>query len=387
MSRVLFIRLPSNAQLPIRWLLYDGKPVDQGDVGLDSLPRLASLSRQHHTVLVIPGEQATYHKVPLAGRSRLALKAVPYQLEEHLSSPLSDLHIALIRPEKGVVGACVMSRSQLQSHIEQMQESGVELNAICPDYLLLPDAELAGFVEDQRVLVRGGDTGCNLSVEMFSVWWSLCNYESIAIYGELGTASEGIAQGKPSVEDLLLMMANEYHPRRTLNLLQGEYRIQTQLSKTPKVLEGAAVLMVLCSLVYALILFASNQLLVREVAYLKSEIRTEYATAFPESRSFVKVKLRMQRELDQLLQRVNQRSLLSELARVNAVLVQADMQAIALEYMQSPFNLILQLRSPEKAAFDRLLSALSRNGIEAQVVELGPEGDDYLARLTIGVQK
>jgi len=169
--------------------------------------------------------------------------------------------------------------------------------------------------------------------------------------------------------------------------LQGEYRIQTQLSKTPKVLEGAAVLMVLCSLVYALILFASNQLLVREVAYLKSEIRTEYATAFPESRSFVKVKLRMQRELDQLLQRVNQRSLLSELARVNAVLVQADMQAIALEYMQSPFNLILQLRSPEKAAFDRLLSALSRNGIEAQVVELGPEGDDYLARLTIGVQK
>jgi general secretion pathway protein L len=159
---------------PHQWVSLDSKGIhDSGEV--DSLSDLSFAGQR--CVAVVPGEQVATRDIVLPVRSRQKLMAaIPFAIEDSLISRIDDLHFTLLNigAENKVTFAYV-SRDVLSGWLEQVNQAGISLYSMLPDYLLLPQATPSSAVisssEDGRILLRSGlYQGAVTDLEKLSVW-------------------------------------------------------------------------------------------------------------------------------------------------------------------------------------------------------------------------
>lgn len=367
MSRRLFIWPGSLSASPVRWLLLDRRQVESGELALDELATLSMLSQRSHTVVVIPGQQVCYRRIALRRRSRLLMKTLPYQLEDSLSVPIEDCHLVTDSGMGHTVGVAALSHTAMQSWRALIQASQLSVDCLCPDFLLLPD-ENTIYVDQQRVLMRDGQTGWSLSQRSYDVWLTLSEQNGSGDY----------AASALTADALLKAMAESYRPGRVLNFLQGEYRRDGTMHQRSRRVRWMVWLLIGLGVTYTLMLFSDNQRLQQQINHLDSAVAQEYQAAFPESRHLIRPRLQMQRKLDQLEQSVSNHSLLGELGRINAVVVNAGFSARALSYRHTPLALSLELEGKTSTQLVALKSELRRLQVEAEIDVL-QKGPGYLS--------
>ncbi len=159
---------------PHQWAITDSKAVVDSGV-VDNLSELPAAG--HHCVAVVPGEQVVTRVVvmPVKNRARL-MAAIPYAIEDSVVSPVDDLHFLLLDTgEENRVTFAYVSRQLMTSWLQQIHDAGIKVDAMLPDYFLLPGAGSGSAVitltDDNRVLARSGlYQGAVTDPENLSAW-------------------------------------------------------------------------------------------------------------------------------------------------------------------------------------------------------------------------
>ncbi|MEA1888785.1 MAG: type II secretion system protein GspL [Pseudomonadota bacterium] len=144
---------------PHQWVTLGAKGVENSGVA-DSLSELPVAGQR--CIAVVPGEQVVtrVEVMPVKNRAKL-MAAIPFAIEDSLISRVDDLHFLLldIGDAKRVTFAYV-SRQLMTSWLAQIHEAGIKVDAMLPDYFLLPgaapDTAVITMTGDKRVLVRSG---------------------------------------------------------------------------------------------------------------------------------------------------------------------------------------------------------------------------------------
>ncbi|HEC26849.1 MAG TPA: hypothetical protein ENI67_05510, partial [Gammaproteobacteria bacterium] len=125
---------------PHQWVNIGTKGVENSGV-VETLSELPADGQR--CVAVVPGEQVVtrVEAMPVRNRTRL-MAAIPYAIEDSVVSPVDDLHFLLLHTgNENRVTFAYVSRQLMTSWLEQIHEAGIKLDAMLPDYFLLPGAK------------------------------------------------------------------------------------------------------------------------------------------------------------------------------------------------------------------------------------------------------
>ncbi|WP_027858763.1 type II secretion system protein GspL [Marinobacterium jannaschii] len=400
MSKYLIIRAHRNPDADCDWLLWDSQkqqPLDSGQLPCDRLGELAELSSQHHSLLLIPGHEVLYSQAILASRSRLALEALPYQIEEQLSTPLEDNHIARGRVQDNRVEMLAISHERMQHWLDMINASQLDIRCVSPDYLLLDDAStLRAQVDGDQVLVRGPAVACTLSTGTFRHWWQLQHaLHTTADSGETEiptltlttpeNSSLSIEGAEPLTAQMALIetLAAAYQPGQVVNLLQGAFQLRDRVQEQLLNLRWPAAIASLCLLLYGAMLFTSNLELKQKKQQLDDAIVATYKDAFPNARRIVNPRSQMRSQLAQLEQKNSGGALLRLLEQVSADLTGAGIKTSGLRYSKTPIQLKLQLEAGSFATLEGLEQSLSAKGLRTKLGTLLQDGNRVKGSLTV----
>ncbi len=144
---------------PHQWVILGTKGVENSGV-VDTLSELPVAGQR--CVAVVPGEQVVtrVEVMPVRNQAKL-MAAIPYAIEDSVISPVDDLHFLLLHTgDENRVTFAYVSRQLMSSWLELIHEAGIKLDAMLPDYFLLPGAAPGSAVitltDNERVLVRSG---------------------------------------------------------------------------------------------------------------------------------------------------------------------------------------------------------------------------------------
>lgn len=145
-----------------QWCFLDASgEISQGEVTYEELPTLLAerpdwFASPQQVGLVLPSEDVLRLGASVPGKTVNSIKqALPYALEEFLTSDLEDLHIAHGRIKPGHSVSCaVIEGSRLQAALEPFTTQNVRIGwVVSQAQLLAPDAEEA------TLLFSSGDSG------------------------------------------------------------------------------------------------------------------------------------------------------------------------------------------------------------------------------------
>ncbi|MCV6591121.1 MAG: type II secretion system protein GspL [Marinobacterium sp.] len=392
MSRQLFIRFPLQPAKQIQWLLYDKQSVEQGYIEPDQLYTLAATSQQYPTIVLLPGQQVLECRTELEGNSRLALKALPFQLEEQLSSPIEELHLVYSNIKIGQVRVNLIKHSLMETWLAQLSEAGLEVRACYADRQLLPGNRLCAWTEADQVLIQGPDSGVTLPLSLLPAWWQKYSAEQLSKSdSELCTTGDvrltlhtdnpeivdklsGEIQLQPPVDDLLLLMATYYKTENCLNLCQGTYRQRDRLLSQLTPLRWPLLLLLMISLLWSLSLHTDNRYKQQKLSQYKVAIKEQFRQSFPHARNLVRPRAQMQHQLQQLETRYQQSYLLQGIYELNPLLADAAIKTTRLSYSNHDRALQLQLETASSAGYSRLKDSLVIQPIAIQLTEPDQRG-------------
>jgi general secretion pathway protein L len=100
-SESLVIRLGTNAQQPVHWLVWSTQEQEIIASGIlasaHALGELQERAGGRPVVTLVPGSDLIFRRVSLPGKySRQAAAALPYLLEEQIASDVDELHLVVL---------------------------------------------------------------------------------------------------------------------------------------------------------------------------------------------------------------------------------------------------------------------------------------------------
>lgn len=398
MSRQLFLRFSLSPKQAVQWLHYDQQRIEQGSVEQEQLQSISDLSRESPAIVLLPGQLVTHCRTKLDNQSKLAIKALPYQLEEQLSSPIESLHLAISTPLDNWVSISVIERLKLETYLTLLAEAQIEIKACYADYQLLPDSELCGWQDADSVLIRGPGQGCSLDNKVFPAWWEQSVHSQqtdreeagdepastnpqLTLFGHLETLPAGCVQ-QPAVDDLLLVMAENYLPKRCINLLQGLYLQKDPLLGRLELLRWPLTLLFIIALIHSLSLYTGNLATSQQLNQTKAAIEAEFRHSFPKARNLVKPHAQMKYQLSKLEQRYNQTSLLEAIDKVKPLFSNASIRPTGLNFQAESNTLKIQLKSTKQIPLDQIKQSLKHASSSITLTTFVPRGAGYESELT-----
>ena len=308
MLKQIHLRLlpnPADDAAPLAyWLtMQDGRiasEIKQGD-----LAAAAADIGADNVIAYIPGIDILLTRVKLPGGRKSQLRnALPYALEENLIDDVDDLHCALgPQLENGQYIAAVARDDKISYWHQLLLSTGLHIQALLPDFLLLPLAPHKWSVacEGNTAYVRTSETEgfvCQINVLPLLLQKELSTSkeqapEAIIFYGclpfedqlmgEVITSQCELIQHPPlGSGSLIELLANNPLTTTSLNLLQGEYAPSSRLLQRLRPWYASAVLagiLILLGFVGSLIEYVS---LKQQNAALDQQITQVFRQTFPD---------------------------------------------------------------------------------------------------------
>ncbi len=406
----LMLRLTNDPALPVEWY---GRDDGDDQVQRGSMQEAAKRAIGHRCVLAADGSQILLTRAEVPSRNKsTVLKAIPYALEDHFAEDVDDLHFAVgERDPGGGIAVAVVREALMKDWIDRCQEVGIVLSAVVPEPLLLPytEGETVLLVDGERVLVRNGEaSGYTADRDMLPV---LLNPEAatdaslvdanlteetapvpqvLRVYGDIDPAllppSDHMdIQLEPLEVAPLVVLAHQFRPASSFNLLQGAHSPRARVGRLLKPWQGVAVLCVLLLATQ----FGANLVerfrLQRESELLSQRLEQIYRRAFPDARKGGDPRLLMESRLKAMRQAGSggQIGLLDLLAQAGPLLTTAsDIQITGLNYREGALTLSLSATSLQ--AVDQLRQSLiSNRPLEVQIQSASSRDGKVNSRLLI----
>ncbi|MGY3893250.1 GspL family type II secretion system protein ExeL [Aeromonas enterica] len=307
MSESLVIRLGTNAQQPVEWLVWSAKEeeiIASGTLAsAHALGELRERAGGRPVVTLVPGCDLIFRRVSLPGKySRQAAAALPYLLEEQIASDVDELHLVVLGHEGHKVDLMAVDKEKMQSWLGWLQQAGLKSQQLLPDVLALPPAAdgWSALQLGKEWLLRQGPCEGIVADESLLAMLLAAEAEPATIHSHTSPPAIPAANWLAADPELPMLLLARGALNCQANLLQGPYRPQTEYSRYWLQWRKVAVVAGLLLLVALTQRGVHLYQLAEQDKALKAEIRQVYTRIFPGENRIVNVRSQMAQHLKQL---------------------------------------------------------------------------------------
>ncbi len=304
MAETLYIRLGSQAQDVIHWLVFstaEQEIIASGELNhAEQLSQLTEKAQQRQVKVLVPNCDVLLKRLTVPGKSQRAIRqAAPYMLEDDLAQDVEQLFFSYAEITKDAHGhncfTAIVARKQMSTWLSWLTLADIHVTAMLPEVLALPlkdnlwSAIALGRPNNEQVIVR---QGLWQGFTLDPITWQLqCQAISqdnrddlvtVEAYSPLKQAEHlDIAQ---MPEELPLALMAKHYQSTPFNLLQGEFKVKDKHRQALRdwlFVAGIASIAVLLSFAYkGLQLWQIN----KQLAQVELEIISTYKQAFPNTK-------------------------------------------------------------------------------------------------------
>lgn len=316
MGNPIFIHLPMDDKRNMLWTTLE----DNLHFRKEHMDVIGKAVTGKRVVAIVPGLDVWLTQVdaPQTSRSNVE-QAVPFLLEEQLSCPVEDLHFALgKRREDGTLPVIVLARRVLAKWLKEMQNAGIQPEALICEPLLLPwEPEFwTILLTPTTVIVRTGlESGFALDPPNLEHMLVLALHEEKQTPKKLHVLD--YSQGKVCIDfsgidipihnekksgEPLSLFAENFKAGYFLNILQGSYAPKDWSSGWWKPFRLTTILLVGWLLFRGGYTFVEVNRLAQQTQNLEKRIENQFRAAFPDARRIVDPQAQMSQRLQALRQ-------------------------------------------------------------------------------------
>ncbi|HEA3088471.1 TPA: GspL family type II secretion system protein ExeL [Aeromonas salmonicida] len=304
MSESLVIRLGTNAQQPVEWLVWSAKEeeiIASGTLAsAHALGELRERAGGRPVVTLVPGSDLIFRRVSLPGKySRQAAAALPYLLEEQIASDVDELHLVVLAHEGHDVDLMAVDKEKMQTWLGWLEAAGLKSQQLLPDVLALPQAAdgWSALQLGKEWLLRQGPCQGIVADEPLLAMLLAVEAEPVTIHSHTPVPPIPNANWQAADPELPMLLLAKGALNCQANLLQGPYRPQTEYSRYWLQWRKVAVVAGLLLLVALTQRGVHLYQLAEQDKALKAEIRQVYTRIFPGETRIVNVRSQMAQHL------------------------------------------------------------------------------------------
>ncbi|MEN8109141.1 MAG: type II secretion system protein GspL [Pseudomonadota bacterium] len=399
MRNTLLLRVGKTPGDPCEWVLLgaDGQPT--GTVQAGMLAEAATAANGLRVTVLVPASDCLLTSVSIPGTNRQKLlRAVPYALEEQLTTDVEDLHFA-VGPAlgNGSHAVAIIAIQRMESIVESCYEAGLDISHVMPEQLAVPCSEDTTCIVYERdlALVRTGSyAGFAVDPENLGM---ILTRQSVAddavdnpvhIYLPAGTelpelgvggAAAQIGYYHGSVLGLLAIGAGS----PSIDLLQGAYSHSQDWGKLWRPWRATAALLLAVFVVSNVVMAINYFRLDSEQAELTSRISEIYKQTFPDTKRVVNPRVQMQQQLERLQRSQGGGGFMVLLARAGDVLRSNEGIEISAANFRAG-RLDVDLTASNLQVLDQLKQTLAGKGLTVEIQTATTEADQRVkSRLRI----
>lgn len=373
MSERLVLRLASSSEEAIHWLVWsttENEIIASGVLaGSHELSALTTRAGGRPIITLLPGGDITFREVALPSRSnKQLLNALPYMLEEQLSSDVDSLHFSILEKQGNKVTVAIVADTKMQQWQAWLADAELNCDQFIPDVLTLPLADAFSAVEfDGQWLIRQGrSTGMSVDADLLAFVLAVdeeTEAKQVQCYSDISDYDvEGLQQAPI---ELPMKLCAQGAVVSSVNLLQGEYQVAKTENVFAKYWRGATIAAVVAVIMIFSYKFVVLQQLQQQKMTLDNDIKQVYVQVFKPKKVRLNTRLikkQMQNRLNQLQGGGSGDSFLAMLDQIAPTLAKSpSVKAISMRFDQKQNTLRLQARTADFQTFTGLKNTLAQH--------------------------
>lgn len=266
MSEFLTVRLSSEPQSPVPWLVWSTSQqevIASGELSSwEQFDELTPYAEKRSCIALLPGNECLIKCVEIPkGAARQFDSMLPFLLEDEVAQDIEDLHLTILDKDATHATVCGVDREWLKQALEQFREANIIFRKVLPDTLAVPFEEqgISALQIGQHWLLRQGNSqrqGNYQAVSISEAWlpmflqsdWIGANEEEQAttIFSYTAMPSDDVQQqsglewqAKPA--ELVMSLLSQQAITSGVNLLTGTFKTKSSFSKYWRVWQKVAI--------------------------------------------------------------------------------------------------------------------------------------------------
>ena len=260
MSEFLTVRLSSEPQSPVQWLVWSTSQqevIASGELSSwEQLDELTPYAEKRSCIALLPGNECLIKRVEIPkGAARQFDSMLPFLLEDEVAQDIEDLHLTVLDKDATHATVCGVEREWLKQALDTFREANIIFRKVLPDTLALPLEEqgISALQIDQHWLLRQSNyqaVSINeawLPMFLQSDWVALDDEEqSPTIFSYTALPSDDVQQqsgiewqAKPA--ELVMSLLSQQAITSGVNLLTGTFKTKSSFSKYWRVWQKVAI--------------------------------------------------------------------------------------------------------------------------------------------------
>ncbi len=260
MSEFLTVRLSSEPQSPVQWLVWSTSQqevIASGELSSwDQLDELTPYAEKRSCIALLPGNECLIKRVEIPkGAARQFDSMLPFLLEDEVAQDVEDLHLTILDKDATHATVCGVDREWLKHALELFREANIIFRKVLPDTLAVPFEEqgISALQIDQHWLLRQGHYQ---AVSISEAWLPMFLQSDWVVVGEEEQATtifcytampsddvqqqSGVEwQAKPA--ELVMSLLSQQAITSSVNLLTGTFKTKSSFSKYWRVWQKVAI--------------------------------------------------------------------------------------------------------------------------------------------------
>ncbi len=423
MAETLYIRLGSQAQDAISWLIFSSvekEIIASGQLAnAEQLSELSEKSQQRIVKVFVPGSDVVLKSLKVPTKSQRAMRsAVPYMLEDELAQDVEELFFAYADLANDDAGnncfVAAVERVQMQLWQRWLADAEIVVKTLQPDVLAMP------YIEGQWSAIEIQSTSNNERLSQIIVrkgqWQGFCldnqawqfalqhiyqtqkNSEArlensdiiINAYSDLPFADEAANQQgfivEQAIKELPLALLAQHCQHCNFNLLQDEFKVKERRSTKVNTWLWAAGIAA-CALLLN-VGYKSAQLwqLTAQQEQIEAQIIARYQQAFPQAKRvrIGTIKSQLNRKISQLGGSSEQTGFLTMLSKVQPAFAEVPaLKPESLKFDGKRQELRLQAIADDYQHFERFQSALTKANLTVKQGAQNNQGEQVTGSFSI----
>ncbi|KZX55548.1 type II secretion system protein GspL [Vibrio sp. HI00D65] len=260
MSEFLTVRLSSEPQSPVQWLVWSTSQqevIASGELSSwEQLDELTPYAEKRSCIALLPGNECLIKRVEIPkGAARQFDSMLPFLLEDEVAQDIEDLHLTVLDKDATHATVCGVEREWLKQALDTFREANIIFRKVLPDTLALPLEEqgISALQIDQHWLLRQSHyqavsiSEAWLAMFLQSDWVALGDEEqSPTIFSYTALPSDDVQQqsgiewqAKPA--ELVMSLLSQQAITSSVNLLTGTFKTKSSFSKYWRVWQKVAI--------------------------------------------------------------------------------------------------------------------------------------------------
>ena len=255
MNEFLIVRLSNNALSAIQWLVWSEpqkEVIASGELAnWEQISDLSDYAANRRTVVLLSSASLVLTDVEIpAGASRQFETMLPFIIEDELAQEVDQLHFSVLAKQAGHAQVCAVEKRWLEQVLQQLKSLGCQVQKVLPDALALPEREGISAVElgDCWLLKKDAFRGMTVHRDWLpmvaqSPWVKQDeDYLPLWAYSQLPELTLADEQAWHNAEPQLVMqMLAEGAIASKINLLSGDFKVKSSLSRYWKVWQKSVI--------------------------------------------------------------------------------------------------------------------------------------------------